>query len=79
MRIAMDVSYSDFPQTWGKSAETWGPSSVKRIIDKISDAGYQAGPLAAELLRRLQLSDPGQRGGQGLRGHRGFRGMPRRH
>ena len=37
----MEVSYSDFPQTWGKSPETWGPSSVRHIIDKICQAGIR--------------------------------------
>ena len=41
MRVAMEVSYSDFPQTWGKSPETWGPSAVRHIIDKISRVGLK--------------------------------------
>ncbi len=39
MEAAIEVSYSDFPQTWGKSPETWGPSSVRRIIDHIYRTG----------------------------------------
>ena len=41
MNVSMDVSYSDFPQNWGKSPETWGPSSVRHIIDKIYDVGIR--------------------------------------
>jgi glycosyl hydrolase family 10 len=41
VRVAMEVSYSDFPQNWGKSRETWGPSAVRHIIDKICQAGIR--------------------------------------
>ena len=39
MEVAMEVSFSDFVQNWGKSTKTWGPSGVKHIIDNIHKAG----------------------------------------
>ena len=41
MEVAMEVSFSDFPQKWGKSPETWGPSGVEHVIDKIARTGIR--------------------------------------
>ena len=39
MRIAVQLSLSDFAMNWGRSARTWGPQGLRSLIDSVADTG----------------------------------------